>query len=406
MLPSQPVVYLDSQDYSRFGDVLRGKGQPDAETAFLQLEQRMRDGDAIFAVSMPLLGELLQYHPDFRETTMKKAEAVERLCGTWALAFPTRLVAAEIARAAQSRGMLPKDAEISVVSSERYWYPNVADVFRTVPAKLQDTVDSEIRKMELSSRIMRRRAKKMAQKIDYGAAVAAGAPEIAETYGIPIETVTKLLIGLTRGTTTPEQASRLLFGAIAEPKKFVETYFEKVETDRSQLPDWMSGFGATMEGLLVQLLAKVGPLMDLEFARNIAEKSLAQWPEKFSREMLKVGAGDVPEFGINLSMLATLTSEEGFASHVPACEIVGKIATAYTQQVLGLSGSAAKIEGSFGGDLMHALYLPHVDLWRGDRRFSQVVKSAIPKYADRIVPTLKALPDKIDAWNLSEPRRS
>lgn len=74
------VVYLDTQDFSRFGDVLRGRGDTASEQLFQTLEERRRTDGVVFAVSMPLLAELLQYHPDFRETTLRKAEAVERLC--------------------------------------------------------------------------------------------------------------------------------------------------------------------------------------------------------------------------------------------------------------------------------------------------------------------------------------
>lgn len=50
---------------------------------------------------MPLLGELLHYDAAFRETTLCKTEAIELLCRPHAVAFPTRLVAREIAVVAQ-----------------------------------------------------------------------------------------------------------------------------------------------------------------------------------------------------------------------------------------------------------------------------------------------------------------
>ena len=56
-MSSPPIVYLDTQDYSRFGDVLRGKADAATEGLFNALEARKRSGDAIFAVSMPIFGE-------------------------------------------------------------------------------------------------------------------------------------------------------------------------------------------------------------------------------------------------------------------------------------------------------------------------------------------------------------
>jgi hypothetical protein len=45
------------------------------------------------------------------------------------------------------------------------------------------------------------------------------------------------------------------------------------------------------------------------------------------------------------------------------------------------------------------LYLPHVDLWRGDRRFSTLVRTALPQYADRVIATLADLPEALDRWH-------
>ncbi|WP_404480406.1 hypothetical protein [Novosphingobium sp. BL-52-GroH] len=115
-----PVVYLDSQDYSRFGDLLRGASKDDALSAlFLDLVERKNRGEVIFAISMPVLAEIFQYDADYRDTCFKKAEAVEQLCGKYALAHPARLVGAEILSAAAGRGMLDSIEEVNVLSSER-----------------------------------------------------------------------------------------------------------------------------------------------------------------------------------------------------------------------------------------------------------------------------------------------
>jgi hypothetical protein len=47
--------------------------------------------------------------------------------------------------------------------------------------------------------------------------------------------------------------------------------------------------------------------------------------------------------------------------------------------------------------MFHALYLPHVDLWRGDRRFAEALAGAKPNYKNRIVRRLAELPAAIDA---------
>jgi hypothetical protein len=403
-MSSPPTVYLDTQDYSRFGDVLRGKSDSATESLFLALERRRQAGDAIFVLSMPVLGELLQYDADFRETTIRKAEAVERLCGSWALAFPPRLIAAEIAEAAKNRGLLEESQNIEVLSSDRYWYPNVAHAFGNLRAQMREAFATEVAALHLPSRALRRRAKREGKRIDLVQAAREAAPVMAAEYGLPVGAISDSLVALLSGTVTPEQASRRLFGAIAEPVKFVEMYFEKIDTDRTVLPKWISTSGTDFETRLNDLYRKVNPLLELDFARIRFDELLVDWPEKLGATALRMAEEDIAEFGLDSTLLGTLAADSSFVDDVPACEIVGKVITAYVRQALGLEGTEGKVERSFAGDLVHALYLPHVDLWRGDRRFSALVNRAVPHYSDRIVPTLKALPHAIDTWRGADAR--
>jgi hypothetical protein len=48
-------------------------------------------------------------------------------------------------------------------------------------------------------------------------------------------------------------------------------------------------------------------------------------------------------------------------------------------------------------DAIHALYLPHADLWRGDRDFSALLRKYKVNYHERVVPRLRELPGRIEA---------
>lgn len=393
-----PIVYLDTQDYSRFGDVLRGKGVAATEALFLALEARKQAGDAIFAVSMPILSELLQYDADFRETTLCKATAVERLCGSWALAFPSQLIASEIVAAARERGLLAGGPPTKVLSSDRFWYPDVSDAFVGLRAQIRAGIGPELEAMGLSSRAMRRTAKKLAGKINVARAARGAAPQMARRYGLPVDVIQRSIVALLENRITPEQASHALFGTIAEPVKFVETYFEKVESQRD-LPFWLRNLGHDFEQQLAIMRNAIAPFSKLEVGREQVEGMLAGWPAQFARLPFRLATDELTAFGINADRQAWLASIPDLVAHVPSAQLIGHILPAYVRQIIGLSGQEARIERSFGGDLLHTLYLPHVDLWRGDRRFSAIVSRAVPTYANRIVAIPKDLPAAIDAWN-------
>jgi hypothetical protein len=55
------------------------------------------------------------------------------------------------------------------------------------------------------------------------------------------------------------------------------------------------------------------------------------------------------------------------------------------------------IKNSAGIDLIHAMYLPHADLWRGDRAFSTLLINNRVDCCNRIVPSLAELPRRIEA---------
>ncbi len=391
-----PTVYLDSQDYSRFGDVLRGKSDADTEALFLDLEARKSAGDVIFAVSMPIIGELFQYNANFRETTIKKTEAIERLCGTWSLAFPSRLLAAQIIDTAKSQGLGLEAPEINVLTSDRYWYPNIAASFEGLRDKMRLELDQQISAMSLS-RHLRRGVAKNARKVDFYKIAQEAAPVLAADYGIPAEAITQSIVQLLRGKISPEQASHKLFSAIAEPVKFVEVYFERIQSDRS-LPSWIGKLGRDLKSHLTDLRQTMLPALNSDSDKTQFRSMV--WGHKtiFGKMILSIALDETQNPELDRAMRGLLANNPDFSDILPACDMFGNVLASYVEQVTGLRGTAAGIEDSLGGDILHALYLPYVDLWRGDRRFSHILKSALPAYADRIVPTVKELPVAIDNW--------
>jgi hypothetical protein len=55
------------------------------------------------------------------------------------------------------------------------------------------------------------------------------------------------------------------------------------------------------------------------------------------------------------------------------------------------------IKDSDGIDFVHVMYLPHADLWRGDRAFSDLLKRHKVSFGERVVPTLLELPARVEA---------
>jgi hypothetical protein len=394
-MASPVTVYLDSQDYSRFGDVLRGKGDAATESLLNELKARRSSGQAVFALSMPILGELLQYDEHFRETTLCKAEAVEQLCGPYALAFPTRLVAREIAEAAQMSGLTEPVPLAPVLNSERYWYPNIGDQLESFKADLLSQAQNQVLDFPLPNRTTRRAAKKLVRKANVGELIRQGAPEMAEKLGLPVGAITGSIGALLRGAITSSEASKRLFKSVCEPRTFVELYFERLENDRS-LPEWMLKAGEGFAESFAKIKKAVEPLMETQGATQSLKKLVAEKKPELAALAFKFADGDLSEFGIDDSVAEEIKNDPALRLKVNASQTVANMLEAYILQVTGVTASNAKIERSFGGDMIHAFYVPYVDLWRGDRRFSEALFGAMPMHKDRVVRRLTDLPSAID----------
>lgn len=180
---------------------------------------------------------------------------------------------------------------------------------------------------------------------------------------------------------------------------FVEAYFEKLDVDRSVLPDWMRSFGVAIEEHLLSMRAQILPLLDVPDGRAQAKIMLEDWPIQAGRAILRMSDDTLAPFGLDGASLTLLAEDDAFVDSVPAAHVSGRLLTAYMRQIFGLDGSLARVEDSFGGDLIHALYLPHVDLWRGDRRVAALVAAAVPRYAARVVALRADLPEAIARWH-------
>lgn len=63
-----------------------------------------------------------------------------------------------------------------------------------------------------------------------------------------------------------------------------------------------------------------------------------------------------------------------------------------------LAFEGRELEPSIGADVMHSLYLPSVDIWRGDSAFSHVLIKHEVRYSEKIVQRLEDLPARIRAF--------
>jgi hypothetical protein len=396
------LVYLDTQDYSRFGDCLRGNAPEEIGRVFQELMALKNQGIARFVYSMPILSELLQYDPEYEATTLAKAKAVESLCEDYALLWPPRLVETQAASFARSIG-LPLSAEpLGYVSPGNEWFPQISSAFMDLKQRWQEEIDGAVTAAGPLNRKQRRvvEAHKTGRKLM--AATRAVSPAFAEIYGIPIKAVEGSVLLLLKGKISAEEASRRLFGAVAKPTAFVTAYFKIHEGDKS-LPLWIRGLGESFERTLSEFRNSAGQTVRDERDARLLQSMLKADRSNLGTVVLRMIDTKEAEQGVTPSVLESIMASPEASSRIPACHVFGEIVLAYLDQTVGRVRAPAKIEKSFAGDLIHSLYIECVDIWRGDRRFAALVKERLPSMGHKVQQSLFELPDHIRSLAASRP---
>jgi hypothetical protein len=116
---------------------------------------------------------------------------------------------------------------------------------------------------------------------------------------------------------------------------------------------------------------------------------------QIAEALLKSALDEIAEFGIDSVAISRARWDE-LIENVPSLAIFKKAFATLLEQTSGMHGSGHIPEHSAGGDLMHLIYLPHCDLWRGDRRFSNVVKGLSAVANTKVVARLTDLPERIE----------
>lgn len=387
------IVYLDTQDLSRFGDVLRGKGDAQHERLFNDLEARKLAGDVVFPVTMPLMSELLQYDAAHRETTLRKAEAVEQLCGVYAMPSTTMLAAIEVSRSAYQAGLIACAPRVEILSNDRMWFPSLTDTLHDLQANMHAAARQSLA-TRLPDVAMRQRAEQILKTVDWGVEVVALAPKIAEEVGLPTEAVLASVVPYLRGEISSAEASRRMLTGISEPSVFVDMYFERWGP-MGALPSWISTASKTVARYLSAVRDNLGRLR-IERDKKQVRLLVSRLKPTFRAISFELARMSAAEFKLSDEIIDSIAADGDSASAIPSAEIAAAALEAYALQIVGVTTGGSKIEGSIGGDVLHAFYLPYVDLWRGDRRFSATLRQALPHYRDRISGPLAELPKAIE----------
>jgi hypothetical protein len=195
------------------------------------------------------------------------------------------------------------------------------------------------------------------------------------------------------GKITRTDANNRLRCYLTDPIHIYNTWFDYYGMDNPIVDrrDQMASKLTLMLSELKAMLADNGALRtQLRSALNTTGDNVLSEP---GRKQLTALEREVKTFG------RELTSPEELTKNVPLWkELYGEASAMVAAQILfAFHNDGRDIKNSDGIDFIHAMYLPHTDLWRGDRAFSTLLINNRVDFWSGIVPSLAELPGRIEA---------
>jgi hypothetical protein len=195
------------------------------------------------------------------------------------------------------------------------------------------------------------------------------------------------------GDISREEANRKLRVHLTDPVMFYETWFE-----RHGRGNPLEARGEKLASMLMVMFEKLQAMLDKGAALQVKiKKALATRGEDAlnaeDRERLLKVLRDLKAFRTEI------TSPDDLSERAPAWRnIVGEKSARIAAQIMfAFQRDKRSLIRSDAIDFIHAMYLPHVDLWRGDRAFSSLLVRHKVDCWERVVPSLTELPSRIAA---------
>ena len=366
-------LHLDTSDYS----VMYGAASGTAEAAVRDmLLAHVEAGRLQIGLSYHVIVELLpQPRFEYRGHRRARAHFIRDLCGTNALAYGG--APGKGCRFSEDGGWLPQDI-LDEFDIERL----VTEVMK-LPARYFR--QSGARGGWSSKRAFEKEVRRRPLMLD-----------LLEADTWPLVVVLSFIEAgdLRRyilGEMTREDANRRLQARVLDPVSFYTSWIE---------PHGMGAFDTRKQTLLEKLSMMLEQLqMMLSEGEELAAQVKAALSAKDGDALRAEGRQSLQKLQRELKdFKREITSADDLCERVPRWkELYGDRSAKVAAEIMfAFHREKRRLKASDGIDFAHAMFLPHVDLWRGDRAFGGLLIKHKVTGCERVVTSLQALPERID----------
>ncbi|GIK87989.1 MAG: hypothetical protein BroJett026_34700 [Betaproteobacteria bacterium] len=199
------------------------------------------------------------------------------------------------------------------------------------------------------------------------------------------------VIGYVRGTFGGSKAAQEVLTSIRD-LEVLSTWLQVNWTEVSPLTSYIRDMAEGLTERLTETAAELKRLRSAQGDTVLPQKHVAD----IHKAAYDQARNDFPLEMARRMLNADALPHRARLDMAPSLRVAGNILFA-----IGLSASlptnARPLKSSDPIDALHALYLPHVDLFRADAFMADLIKKVAPEFASGVVSSLHALPSSIQA---------
>jgi len=401
-MPLPLTVYLDSSDISNLArpSVVNADSVAEIRHQFNELVQQKK---VTFPVSLIQILEIIHMEEKHRELAIERAKVVKELSGGFALRWVSDLFFRD------ALAMLDIDIRNynqHSVNEDGNWLPSTINTEFKLISNLRNDIKTQLRDAA-TSRSERRQVDKLLFKGSrirpkFAPLVDKALASVYEKLEqqLPVTERFKsdnLLLSLLLGRTTEQAVCRELMKGFCDPVYFISWYADLFDKDRSvtgALRRFASKIGDQINEVRAVVRTSPLPAQETKSAISAHRLDTAEFRARLIKDLFTNNKDTLKKAGVNSFLWrdSVVNSNRGELQGIDTfLDILG-----FTyQEDMSTYSERGDVKDSAVADLMHALYLPYVDLFRADRSFAHRLKVAVPKYQLKVVTTLRELPAMI-----------
>jgi hypothetical protein len=369
-------IYLDTSDYSCFADI-GYRNEPGLDDILNFLREKKEQGLIEVRFSAIHLFEFLK-DPSQRALALRKVQIMEELCGDRAFRFFTDVLEQE--REALRLGADPASL---VISDEGDWFPSTEsdDSFKL------DTIFPGL--LERFPMFGAEQLRAMLKSPEAAAFLKQNMPKelpLANVYGSDF--LDRFLSGV-----SGQEITREAIRGFVKPSIFIEHYLEG-QPAAQRFFGGLARLEQQLHGTLVQVQEKLKP--HVEFLLGLDPDIVKRTRQFVKRLGMSGSSASYLELEKLPKHLQEAVGQDRFLKEVPALSTHFNVLAAYMRDIIYPSPVLPEIKESDAGDILHATYLPYVDLYRTDGRFGALMNSVPKPSTVKVIPKLRQLPEAIE----------